>query len=186
MKISVFYIVFFLLLIVSCATETDGNPTNTSILKEKIISFEDSIISFQDHNEKVPQRLNDSLISNLVQFYQRFPKDNSAGKCLDKIQMYYSGNGFYLLAVKYADTLLKNYPKYANRAMVLEGQAVNFDMFVVPRDTNKVKYYFSLLLKENPLMDKDKKKGIELRLKHIKLNFEEFVQFQASNLKSEK
>ena len=59
--------------------------------------------------------------------------------------------------------------------MILESQASNFDIFYEPRDTSKIRYYYTLLLKENPTMNKDKKQGIEMRLKHLNLTFDEYI-----------
>ena len=47
----------------------------------------------------------------------------------------------------------------------------------MPRDTSKVRYYNELLLKENPKMSKESKEGIEMKLKHLDLNFEEYLDF---------
>ena len=39
-----------------------------------------------------------------------------------------------------------------------------------------------MLLTENPSMDKEKRKGIELRLQNLGMTFEEFIDYQAKNL----
>lgn len=171
----------FLIALISLLYACGGNsdPLSVESLKEEIKSKEDSLSLLQKDGLPIPEKKHYELIESLLRFYYTHPKDPDAPVCLDKVQMSYSGLGVYFKAVHYADTLINNYPKYANRAMVLESQASNYDIFFTPRDTNKVKYYYKLLLKENPKMDKDKKAGFELRLKHLNLNFEEYIQFIA-------
>ena len=70
------------------------------------------------------------------------------------------------------------YPNYINRALVLESQGSTYDIFLQPRDTSKVRYYYELLLKENPKMEKDKREGIKDRLIHIDMNFDEFINYK--------
>jgi hypothetical protein len=48
----------------------------------------------------------------------------------------------------------------------------------------KVRYYYELLLKENPKLDKDKKEGIEMRLEHLDLNFDEYIDFITNSVSS--
>ncbi|MBI1836823.1 MAG: hypothetical protein HYR91_06110 [Flavobacteriia bacterium] len=170
------------LVVISCRgskSKISNKDLTIEEVKNRVLAYEDSIMTFQKSQKVVPAYFQDSLINALKLFYSKFPEDKSAAKCLDKIQMFYSGNGQVQLAVKYADTLIEKFPKYKNRSLVLESQAANYDMFINPRDTNKVKQYFTMLLKENKSMETDKRKGIELRLRHLELTFEEFIQFQS-------
>ena len=96
--------------------------------------------------------------------------------------MKYSGLNIPERAAQYADTLLLEYPKYPNRAMVLESQGSNYDVFLQPRDTAKIRYYYNLLLKENPKMDKEKRAGIMDRLNHLDMNFDQFIEYKISNM----
>jgi len=99
--------------------------------------------------------------------------------------MKYSGLGIHLRAAQYADTLLIKYPKYVNRAMVLESQGSTYDVFIEPRNKSKVEYYYGLLLKENPNLDKEKREGIEDRLKHIDMTFDQYIEYKMSAIASE-
>lgn len=160
-----------------------GNPkssvekTESEILKEKITLKENSLAKFQGDEKKISTIDRNELIEMLLDFYTRYPKDTYAPECLDKVHMAYSGMGLYNRASEYADLLLEKYPKYINRAMVLESQASNYDIFIQPRDTVKVKYYNTLLLKENPNMDKERKADIQMKLKHLDLKMEEYIDF---------
>lgn len=168
----------------ACGSNTDQLSVET--LKEKITQKEDSLKMLQENGQPIPQTKHYELIESLLQFYYTHPKDPYAPVCLDKVQMVYSGLGVYFKAVQYADTLIINYPKYINRPLVLESQASNYDYFFEPRDTNKIKYYNELLLKENPTMDKEKRAGIEMKLQHLALGMEEYLDFATKELKKSK
>lgn len=182
MRILFFSGVLFFSLLISCTgSNSSKNDTEIENLKEIIVQKEDSLSQLQKENKPIPRDKHFELIQSLNDFYLAFPKDKYAPVCLDKIQMSYSGLGVYHRAIEYADILIKKYPKYINRPMILESQASNYDIFQQPRDTVKVKYYYELLLKENPNLDKDKKEGIEMRLQHLNLTFDEYIDFIANS-----
>jgi len=78
-------------------------------------------------------------------------------------------------ALEYGDTLLLNFPNYKNRDFILESMASTYDVLIEPRDTSKVRYYYSLLLKVKNL-PKEKREGIENRLKHLDLDFFAYIE----------
>ena len=82
------------------------------------------------------------------------------------------------VVVKYADTLLASYPAYKNRALVLESQGSSYDVFPEIRDTAKVRYYYKLLMNENPKMNREKINGIKERLQHLNLTFDQYIDFK--------
>lgn len=171
----IFICISLFVIVYSCGNSVSKDEKTAEALKEIIRMKEDSLAGFQKEMKNIPMSKHHELISSLLDFYTRFPKDEYAPVCLDKVQMSYSGMGVYHRASEYADILLEKYPKYINRPMILESQASNYDIFMEPRDTTKVKYYYALLLKENPKMDKDKKEGIQMRLKHLDLSFDEYI-----------
>jgi hypothetical protein len=154
-------------------------------LKEKIKHMEDSLKGLQSdlHEIKqIPNLTKMELINRLLDYYHFYPEDDKySPECLDKVHMIYTSINVYPRASEYADTLLEKYPDYVNRAMVLESQGSTFDIFIQPRDSAKVRYYYEMLLKENPKMDKDKKQGIKNRLKYNHLSFDEFIEMNMSN-----
>jgi hypothetical protein len=159
-------------------------PTKEELIS-RIKEMEDSLKGLQaDLKEikQIPNLTHFELINRLLDFYHNYPEDPYAAECLDKVHMKYSGMNIHPRAVEYADTLLLKYPKYANRAMVLESQGSTYDVFIQPRDTAKVRYYYELLLKENPSMDKDKKKGIKDRLNHLDMSFDEFIDYKMNSI----
>ena len=185
MRILFFIPILFFSLFISCTgNKSSEDEAEIANFKEIIVQKEDSLLQFQKENKQIPREKHFELIQSLNDFYLTFPKDKYAPVCLDKIQMSYSGLGVYHRAIEYADLLIKKYPKYINRPMILESQASNYDIFQQPRDTVKVRYYYELLLKENPKLDKDKKEGIEMRLEHLDLNFDEYIDFITNSVSS--
>jgi len=90
--------------------------------------------------------------------------------------MIYSSTKRYSLSVNYGDTLLKQYPNYINRAIIIESMAVTFDIFILPRKKEKVRFYNELLLKENPDFPKEKQEEIKFKLENLDLTLEEIIQ----------
>ncbi|OFZ07898.1 MAG: hypothetical protein A3D92_11585 [Bacteroidetes bacterium RIFCSPHIGHO2_02_FULL_44_7] len=143
---------------------------------DAITAKEDSISVASEklpNGEILPEEDTYQLITLLLNFSKDYPDDIHAAECLDKVHMAYSGLRDYKKAVFYADKLLKEYPDYINKSMVLESQAGNYDLFIVPRDTSKVRYYYDLLLKED--ISSEKRKDIKNRLKHIDLTMEQYI-----------
>jgi tetratricopeptide (TPR) repeat protein len=171
----------------SCGSKNEADTEKPS--KEELIGrikeMEDSLKGLQANlNEikQIPNLTHFELINRLLDFYHYYPEDVYAAECLDKVHMKYSGLNIHQRAVQYADTLLEKYPDYVNRAMVLESQGSTYDVFITPRDTAKVRYYYELLLKENPKIDKDKREGIQDRLKHLDMNFDQFIDYKMSTM----
>ncbi len=181
MKIS--YLVMFLLVFTGAAMQSCGgskdDKTSTPLTKEELKStiseMEDSLKSMQKNGKKIESIHRIELVNRLLAFYKQYPKDDFSAQCLDKTQMIYSTLDAPEYAVAYCDTLLNNYPKYKNRALVLESQGSNYDVFVTPRDSAKVRKYYTLLLEEFPNMDAEKKEGIRKRLMHNDLTFDEYL-----------
>ena len=178
MKIN--FIIFLTLVgfLFSCggSEETKTNSASSE-LKEKIKLKEDSLSKIQNQDQSTFTIDRNELIALLLDYSTKFPDDKYAPECLNKIHMVYSGMGLYTKASEYADIILKKYPNYEKRALILESQASNYDIFIQPRDTAKVRYYNEILIKENPKMSKERKEDIQLKLKHLDLNFEEYLDF---------
>lgn len=105
----------------------------------------------------------------------RFPKSKEAPKFMDKAHIIFASASLHQRSVIIADSLIAMYPEYKNRAMVLESLAGAYDVFVIPRQKEKVKKYYEMLLKENPKMKDEQRKQIEDRLKYVDLTFDEYV-----------
>jgi hypothetical protein len=178
-----------LLLLFSCGNPNkEGKETKVLASKEElkasIKQMEDSLKLLQSKDIPVENLHRMELANRLKLFYESYPEDAYAPKCLDNIHMVYSGMGVHELSIAYADTLLRNYPKYENRAMILESQGSNFDIFSTPRDSAKVRYYYTLLLKEFPNLDKEKREGIKERLANNRLTFDDYLNKKIEDMAS--
>jgi hypothetical protein len=105
-----------------------------------------------------------------------FPKSKEAPKYMNKAHIIFSSVGLHQRSVIIGDSLIRNYPMYEKRAMVLESLASSYDVFIQPRKKDKVKLYYEMLLREDKAMSTEQKAQIEKRLKYIDLSFEEFIQ----------
>ena len=185
--IKMFVFVFGLSLMYACGgglNEDEKGSGSRVELKSRIKEMEDSIRDLQANlpqTKTIPNLTNFELINRLLDYYHAYPEDDYAAECLDKVHMKYAGLNILTRAVQYADTLLEKYPNYINRAMVLESQGSSYE-YIQPRDTSKIRFYYTKLLKENPKMDREKREGLKFRLRHLDLTFEEFIDFQMNEL----
>jgi len=182
MKAKIIFGLIVLLIFAACGNDkengNDAPKPSKEELRGNIKQMEDSLKGLQanlSEIKQIPNLTRIELINRLLAFYYNYPEDAYAAECLDKVHMTYSGMNVHIKAIAYADTLLEKYPKYVNRAMILESQGSSYDIFMQPRDSSKVRYFYELLLKENPSMDKDKRAGIKDRLKNNQLNFDQFI-----------
>jgi hypothetical protein len=162
--------------------ESCGGPAKTdkkTELKTSIKQIEDSIMAIQKdpvEAAKMPSLTNIELINRLLAYYRAYPEDSFSADCLFKVHIKYSDLQAYEQSVAYGDTLIQLFPNYANKDFLLESMASTYDVLIEPRDAEKVKYYYELLLKEK--IKASKRKDIENRLKHIDMDFFEYSQFQ--------
>lgn len=188
MKIkSLIYVGLLALAIYSCGSDDSeaGDRPSKEQLLSNIKVMEDSLKGLQanlNKTKQIPNLTHFELINRLLEYYHNYPEDPYSAECLDKVHMKYSGLGIHIRAAQYADTLLQKYPDYPNRAMVLESQGSTYDVFIEPRDKKKVKYYYQMLLDENPNLDKEKRAGIEDRLKHINMTFDQYIEFKMNSI----
>jgi hypothetical protein len=173
---------FFILLSFALFVESCGGPAKTdkkTELKTSIKQMEDSIMAIQkdpSQAAKMPSLTNIELINRLLAYYRAYPEDSFSADCLFKVHIKYSDLQAYEQSVAYGDTLIQLFPNYANKDFLLESLASTYDVLIEPRDAEKVKYYYELLLKEK--IKASKRKDIENRLKHIDMDFFEYSQFQ--------
>ena len=165
------FFILSLTLLYSC--EENNSEINNKNAKELLVNKIKSLETALSEGISI-QANKDSLKIFLQEFVYRFPNEENTAICLDKLQMLYSGENDYVIASKYADTLIKEFPKYTNRILIIESQIANYDIFIQPRDTSKVRYYYNLLLDENPKMDSLKKQNIQKRLSKLELSYNEF------------
>ncbi|MNU78592.1 hypothetical protein D3C71_681850 [compost metagenome] len=160
-------------------TKKDQKSVGEQTLKEavkEVKAFEDSLKSVSASGSlEFDQQVAVTYAEKCLSIYHRFPETAEAPRYLDKAHIIFASVGLHQRSVILADSLIATYPTYKNRAMVLESLAGAYDVFVVPRQKTKVKYYYEMLLKENPKMDVEQRKQIENRLKYVDLTFDEYV-----------
>lgn len=154
-----------------------GGGKNEVSVHTRIEQYEDSIYQWGGGQGTVEDRnaFADRYIEVLLEAYEAEPKNVNAPLYLDRVHMWYATKKEPENAIKWATILLENYPKYANREMLLESIAEMYDLEIEPRDSLKVKEFYTQLLNEFPKMDKEKKEAIEERLKYNHLSLEEYI-----------
>jgi hypothetical protein len=166
------------LILYSCGNNPKVDENSREALKTKITEMEDSISALQKKSsEPIPNLTSIELINRLTAYYSAFPKDDYAADCLSKLHMKFSELNAHEKALAYGDTLLQVFPNYKNRDFILESMASTYDVLIEPRDTSKIRYYYSLLLKEKNL-PKEKRDGILNRLKYIDLDFFSYIEMK--------
>lgn len=178
--------IYTLCIVLSIAlfVESCGGPAKTdkkTELKTSIKEMEDSIIAIQKNPAqaaKMPSLTNIELINRLLAYYRAYPDDSFSAECLFKVHIKYSDLQAYEQSVAYGDTLIQLFPNYANKDFLLESLASTYDVLIEPRNPEKVKYYYELLLKEK--IKPTKRRDIENRLKYIDMDFFEYSRFQIS------
>jgi hypothetical protein len=166
------------LLLYSCGNNPNVDEKSREALKTKITQMEDSISALQKKSsEPLPNLTSIELINRLTAYYSAFPKDDYAADCLSKLHMKFSELNAHEKALEYGDTLLQVFPNYKNKDFILESMASTYDVLIEPRDTSKIRYYYSLLLKEKNL-PKEKREDIVNRLKYIDLDFFSYIEMK--------
>lgn len=108
------------------------------------------------------------LVNVLLDYYREYPKDEYSANCLSKVHMLYTGMGDTKVAIAYADTIIANYPEFADRAQVIESQIVAYEISVAPRNIEMITKYLNLWLEENKGASKEKISEMKDHLEHVK------------------
>ena len=166
-------IFIFLFAVASCGeSSSEGSvqwSENQKTSVENIKKLEEKALDLPMNSAKDAENiksLKTQLIDSLLSYYRTYPKDTLSPGYLDKVHMLYSGMGEYRTASTYADMILNQFPGYVNRQMVIESQIVNYDIFITPRNSDKVKQYIELILEEKEL-SAEARQEYELRLKNV-------------------
>lgn len=180
-------------LAVSCGGEDEENSKGNNelpsteipeadVLRADIKQLEDSLMKISQNGngdtKKVTNLMQQACIEKLKMMYQAYPEDKDAARSLHKVSMMYSAMGVSDLSVKYADSLIEKYPKYKDRWLVLQSNAMYYDMEAQPRDKEKMRYYLEKLIEEYPNLDPEILDQSKSRLETIDLTFEELIQKQ--------
>ena len=171
MKILIPFAVILLTVACSGRKLTEKQQQETAL--RKMVQYEDSV-KMLSSNPDIAVQYSDKCLD----FYRRFPDSKEAPKYLDRAHMILTSAGMNQRAVLYADTLIRRYPKYENRPMVLLSLATAYDMFLVPRNKQQAEKYYRMWLEENPQAPAEQRSDIEHRLKYINLSYDEMLSRQ--------
>ena len=151
------------------------------VLRVGIKQLEDSLMKISRDGEtdyKLKNLVQQACIEKLKLMYQSYPDDKDAALSLHKVSMMYSAMGASDLSVKYGDSLIETYPKYKDRWLVLQSNAMYYDIEAQPRDKEKIRYYLVKLINEYPNLEPEILEQSESRLETIDLTFEELIKKQ--------
>jgi len=165
------------MLLLACSAK-EAVQTKESLIEELQV-FEDSL---KNNQLDTVAGITVKFAEKCLKIYRNYPKSEEAPMYLDKAHVIYSSAGLHGMAVLYADTLIRKYPAYKNRPMVLQSLANAYDLFLVPRRKELVQKYYQLLLTENPKLPAEERENIQYRLDHIDLTFEQLIDEQAKNV----
>jgi hypothetical protein len=178
MKVKIYQLVILLSFFLNACNQTgDESSLKKEDLKKRIINYEDTLSQIQKDPEKFGKTssiFSMELINRLTAYYRAFPKDEYSSDCLFKIHMKYSELNLHDKSVVYGDTLLSLFPKYKNKEFLLESMASAYDVYIMPRDTSKVRYYYNILLNEKNVRE-NKKRDIRNRLANLDLTFDDYI-----------
>ncbi|MFT6921884.1 MAG: hypothetical protein ACJA1C_000882 [Crocinitomicaceae bacterium] len=155
------------ILLFSCAQEV--NVTSKEKVKNEISDQEKHVSKLSMDPEKTKETVlaKGDLVDVLLSFYQKYPKDDYSANCLSKVVMLYTGLDDVDMATAYADTLIDKYPKFVDRSQIIEIQIVAYEISITPRDTDKIKKYLNLWLKENTKASKEKISEMKYHLENV-------------------
>lgn len=165
------------MLFFSCGDTTETKEDDQAL--ENIATLEDSIRLLSDNPNPdldLIRLTRKSFIDALLDYYKAQPESKKSASFLDKASTTYAEMGDYYRSAQWADTLLLHFPEYSQRHVVLESQATAYDVFIQPRDSVKVRLYYSMLLNEFPELKKEKRAGIVKRLRYNDLSFDEYLE----------
>ena len=163
------------LFLFACGSKND-KPTTVEQAVEQVKLFEDSLRALKvDPNRLTDPNIGVKYAEKCLSVAHQFPDSKETPASMDKAHIIFASLGMHARSVAVGDTLIRMYPTYKNRPMVLQSMASAYDLFLQPRRKDKVLFYYNLLLKENPGLPKDQREMIENRIKYIDLTFEQMI-----------
>lgn len=170
-----FNIVLSALLSYSCSSQNNTkNTEQKSDIKHSLIELKKYEQSLKRETVMSKEKAVE-YADKCLDIAHQYPKTKEAPQMMNKAHIVLSSVGLYQRSVIIADSIILMYPMYEKRAMVLESLASSYDIFIVPRNKEKVKHYYEMLLMESKIIDQSKRESIENRLKFIDLPFEEYI-----------
>lgn len=165
----------------SCGSEEIRSKED---IQEEIKSMEKKVekLSTNTGSEEAFNKESTALIEVLVEYYHSYPKDAYSADCLSKVHMIYSRMNDTEKSVAYADTLLSEFPKYENRAQMIESQIMAYEMLIEPRNVAMIEKYLKLWIKENKNAPKGKIADMKYHLKFVNMSLEDRMKMNMQEL----
>ena len=168
----------------SCSSDEANDLRKKKEITKDIKAAENKVAEASKQNAGTEEftEATQELMVYLLEFYHSYPKDSYAPECVTKVHMLHSALGNTMKAVAYGDTLLNQYPKYENRAQVIESQIQAYEMMIEPRDVTKIKGYLEMWLAENKKASKQKIEDMEYHLKYVGMSLENRMKMNMEEL----
>lgn len=170
MKVSLFFLMLtFIMMSCKAKSELDSGLVTKESVREEITVIDDSLkFYFEEIMDNKRSELPVSTIEKAIElhfrYYSKFPKDEYAATCLDKIHQLHLQKKEYGKSVQICDTLFVNYPKYDKINEVYFSAATTYDYLL--SDTANARKYYQVLL-DSPKTSKSTRKEIEMRLPYL-------------------
>ncbi len=175
-------LLFAFVVTASCSDEPEVRKGRE--IKKDIKTAEAKVMEASKAGVVTPEYTESSekLMGYLLEFYHSYPKDNYSAECLTKVHMLHARLGNIEKSVAYGDTLLDQFPKYKNRAQVIESQIQAYEIEIKPRNVEKIKGYLKMWLAENKKAPKQKIEDMEYHLKFVSMSLEERMRMNMEEL----
>lgn len=182
MKRSIGFLFLFVLFLSACSEEAKAKSMKE--MKSEIEAKEKELSELSESMADADKMLSESeaLVDLLLEFYHTYPKETYAAGCLSKVHMTYSRLGEVEKAVAYGDTLLAAYPKYSDRAQIIESQIQSYEMLITPRNVQKIRSYLEMWLKENKNAPAGKIEDMKYHLQFVNMSLEERMRMNMESL----
>lgn len=170
MKVSLFFLMLtFIMMSCKAKSELDSGLVTKESVREEIKVIDDSLKFYfdeimDDKRSELPVSTIEKAIDLHFRYYSKFPKDEYAATCLDKIHQLHLQKKEYGKSVQICDTLFVNYPKYDKINEVYFSAATTYDYLL--SDTANARKYYQVLL-DSPKTSKSTRKEIEMRLPYL-------------------
>lgn len=174
-------IIFTLLLgvvLVSCGEKTEKGDA-LELLSKEIVELEDSLSKLSAMSNAQGKQMNNLVRQQLIEkmkiAYQNYPEAKQAPNYLAKIHLSYSAVGANEMAALYADTLIKKYPDFPDRRIIVES-LIHYYMEKKPYDSQKVKDLLLLVLNDKKSdLTKEQLADYQFHLENVELTSEELI-----------
>lgn len=179
-----FSVVILSAFMMTAACSSEPEVRKGSEIKKDIKAAEAKVMEASKSGLVTPEyeKSSKELMGYLLEFYHAYPKNKYSAECLTKIHMRYSAMGDVKKSVAYADTLLDQFPKYKNRAQIIESQIQAYELDIKPRNAEKIKGYLKLWLAENKKAPKEKIEDMEYHLKFVSMSLEDRMRMNLETL----